>query len=215
MNPSKLASISSPAQMAVNAMVSSTTNARLRYLNDSAHLLSYSAPSTAAFLQSRYDQAVTQEGIAVPDTRGREICGACGFNMLWNPSYRPAHLEPEIEKRTGGKASPKSNKSKTSMLSCRMCHSKTEYELPVTKRIRGASKLGRTNLTAELKTTSDRQGGNSVGKSSADTPFTTARKRAKGRKQTSLSAMLAKSKTEAASQKSGFGLDLMDLMKGT
>jgi hypothetical protein len=40
-------------------------------------------------------------------------------------------------------------------------------------------------------------------------------KKLKGRKGSSLSAMLAKSKQDAAGNQAGFGLDLMDLMKGT
>jgi ribonuclease MRP protein subunit SNM1 len=193
-------------------MISSTTAAKLRYLNDSAHLLSYSAPSTAAFLQSRHDQVVTSEHAAVPDTRGREICGACGFNMLWSPLHLPVRLEPELRKckRADGEASSKSNGTKTAVLSCQMCHAKTEYKLPAAGRDRRSSKFKRTHHSAELKTAPIPPGGTST----ADT-HTTPRKRAKGRKQNSLSAMLAKSKAEAASQKTGFGLDLMDLMRGT
>jgi hypothetical protein len=198
-------------------MVSSTTNARLRYLNDSAHLLSYSAPSTAAFLQSRYDQVISQEDAAAPNNRGREICGACGFNMLWSPLYLPIHLKPEIKKRKRSDCdtSSKSTGTKTSVLSCRMCHSKTEYRFPVTSRTRGASRPARANPTEGLNRTSDLPGESNVGTALTGSPSTTPRKRAKGRKQTSLSAMLAKSKAEAVSQKTGFGLDLMDLMKGT
>jgi RNase P subunit RPR2 len=192
------------------------TNARLRYLNDSAHLLAYSAPSTAAFFQSRYNQLVDREDVAVPDARRREICAACGFNMLWSSMYPPVHPEVQNKKRQkpNGAAPSKSNETKGTLLSCRMCHSKTEYQLPVAKRTRGASKLRRADLSPLAKTPSLHQELDSTSKSSLDTRTHTPRKRAKGRKQNSLSAMLAKSKAEAASQKSGFGLDLMDLMKG-
>jgi predicted Zn-dependent protease len=42
-----------------------------------------------------------------------------------------------------------------------------------------------------------------------------SRKRVQARKGSSLSAMLAKSKQDATSSNSGFGFDLMDLMKST
>jgi hypothetical protein len=201
----------------IDTMTPSTMNARLRYLDDSSHLLAYSAPSTAAFLQSRLNRLADEENAGLPDARGREICGACGFNMLWSSIYPPVH--PKIENKKRQKASDdgpsKSKETKRTVLLCRVCHSKTEYQLSVAKKARGASKLRRTNLPPTTKMPSFDQKVDNASKPSSDAPIHTPRKRAKGRKQNSLSAMLAKSKAEAASQKAGFGLDLMDLMKGT
>jgi ribonuclease MRP protein subunit SNM1 len=191
------------------------TAARLRYLNDSAHLLAYSAPSTAAFLQSRYNKVLEDEGESVPDARNREICGACGFNMLWNPIYLPAKLEPESkkQKKRQQKAHDATDEVKKRVLLCRMCHSKTQFNLPIARRTRRAAKFN-ISLPAAAPSTPAAAILNPPGKASSERGGST-RKRAKGRKQQSLQAMLAKSKAEAAAMQPGFGLDLMDLMKGT
>jgi ribonuclease MRP protein subunit SNM1 len=197
-------------------MLSPTTTAKLKHLNDSAHFLAFSAPSTAAFMQSRYDRIVDEEGAVVSDSRRREVCSACGFNMLWSPTYLPVKLEMESKKlkRSNRDVSSRPDGTKKTVLSCRMCHSKTEHELPVAKRARRASKLRKIHLTTESNKPSDVLAQNKINKPSSDSHANAPKKRAKGRKQNSLSAMLAKSKAEAASQRTGFGLDLMDLMKG-
>ncbi|KAF2430577.1 hypothetical protein EJ08DRAFT_238450 [Tothia fuscella] len=192
-------------------MTATASNARLRYLNDSAHLLVYAAPSTAAFFQSCYDKVAEDEDIPASDARRREICGACGFNMLYSPLYLPITLKSEIKEKKVGE-DPKDERQQR-VLSCSACYSKTEFNLPVAKHTRGASKA----RTSAPSAASDANSASTI-TARVTTKESSApagvRKRAKGRKQQSLSAMLAKSKAEAAADKSGFGLDLMDLMKG-
>lgn len=192
-------------------MTSSSSAARLRYLNDAAHLLAYSAPSTAAVLQSRYNSILDQHEQLILDSRRKEICSSCGFNMLWIPICLPASTETK-EKKTGRSkfdASKAQVEVKKTVLSCCRCHAKTYHEMPPAKRTKGALNENKNAKTA-IPDTQPAVEAVDTNKPAGVAP----RKRTKARKNQSLQAMFAKSKAEVSAGKSGYGLDLMDLMKG-
>jgi len=193
-----------------------TTVARLRYLNDSAHLLTLTSPSSAAAFQSRYDQVAEDNNVKLPDTRRLEICSACGFNMLSTGTYTPQSQDTRGQTARGPKkrlcektAVPMARKSKKIALECRACLSRTEIELPSTKPSRSSS--GRLQQP-EIKISSPFNPASTPSKAASTQNTRAKAKRTKTRN--SLQAMLAKSKEQEHSDK-GFGFDLMDLMKST
>jgi hypothetical protein len=182
------------------------TIARLRYLNDAAHALNLSSPSIAAAFQARYDHIAQENDIDPPDIRAREICSACGHNMLSTATY----TVPSGEK-TRKKLHKMTRKDKTIVLECSTCLSTTEIKLKSTKRSRplpGRTSQMQLNLINPIS--SSIRAASSQGSSTQNTRAKA--KRAKNRN--SLHAMLAKSKEQAQSDK-GFGFGLMDLMKST
>jgi len=101
-------------------------------------------------------------------------------------------------------------KRKLVSIECQKCNARTEYavELPTPKNMKVAKKdssaaKALANVSSDL---------HSPGQQLAEK----AKKRARSRKSSSLQALLARSKAEAAGSKdTGFGLDLKDLLKGS
>ena len=197
---------------------------RLQYLNNAAHLLNDRSPHIAAFLQTRIDGLVsgsivcdeTTSNTILSDAQERNleqlrtqkcrICHACGHMSSI------ASTEANVD-ATGPSEAPK-HRDRPSYV-CHACNSRTYIEPPVSRleNEKGSRKRiekldpKRSELLALSSTDSSPK---PVLSSSAGIS-----KRPKNKKGGSLSAMLAKSKQDAATKKTGFGLDLMDLMKGS
>lgn len=193
------------------------TIVRLSYLNDAAHKLALSSPAIAAQFQARYDHVANENDIDPPATRAREICCACGYNLLSTAEY--AAIPQGKRGRKGTKRLRKdetkgglSTRDKAMVLECSACLSKTTIGLPATKRLKMTP--GRKDFTTGTSTSSkprlipERAASSQPHLSTQNGRAKT--KRAKNRN--SLHVMLAKSKEEAQSGR-GFGFGLMDLMK--
>jgi hypothetical protein len=185
---------------------------RLQYLNEAAHLLHSSSPSTAAFLQSRIDELISGEmhfretspakgstekqhaALASARTRDFNVCHACG-HMANKPSQSLI---------SGDDLS-----ASDAYTECPVCFSKS-YPSLFQESI-STTPARRTSVATDPASKDTCQHKPAV--SIAKAPATSIRSmKAKGRKGGSLSAMLAKSKQNATSSKPGFGLDLLDLM---
>ena len=196
-----------------------STTAKLNYLNDAAHVLTLSSPSIAAAFQARYGHVTDENNINPPDTRAREICHACGHNMLSTAIYTASSRDKSGKKEHKRipnhetKRNPPT-KDKTIVLECRTCLAKTEINLPAAKRCRpSAGRKTQTETTSSSHLSSTPTPSRAASTQGLPTQNHGAKaKRAKNRN--SLHAMLAKSKEQAQSDK-GFGLGLMDLMKST
>lgn len=190
---------------------------RLKYLNHAAHALTLSSPAIAAQFQARYDHVANEKDVDLPDSRARQICCACGYNMLSSAEYTvtPQSKSRRKQQKRVQNAGTKGDRradDKAVILECSACLSRTEMKLPAARRSNPSS--GRTGYTAPVSSTPT-----SITSRAALTPgLATQNSRAKAsraKNRNSLHAMLAKSKEEAQSGKGfGFGLGLMDLMKG-
>ncbi|ESZ96722.1 hypothetical protein SBOR_2866 [Sclerotinia borealis F-4128] len=185
---------------------------RLRYLNESAHLLATSAPSTSKYMMSQCNFLILDHEIEQTDFQKQKACGACGAIRILG---REGKLEfnksqSSNKKRNRKKESGASSEGRAVIYTCGSCNKKTRHPLnaapAVSRPKKGAVQHGAVskNLPAQALTAMN----------TIATPSTNAgsKKRAKNRKLGGLGALLAKQKASEASS-SGFGLDLMDLMK--
>ncbi|TVY49943.1 hypothetical protein LOCC1_G000472 [Lachnellula occidentalis] len=191
-------------------MAAPEVSARLRYLNDSAHLLAATAPETSRHLMSRHDSLLFDSNLNPPNTQKRKACGACGTIMIlgWN-GVLEIEQPGRKNKRRQGKVS---NPQRAVVYTCNCCGSKTRNSFPTPpQKYKPGTKSSKTvpiSATASSRTPQTK-----------DTPSlgqslnSNSKKRAKSRKQGSLQAILAKQKAAEGASASGFGLDLMDFMK--
>ncbi|QSZ36164.1 hypothetical protein DSL72_007289 [Monilinia vaccinii-corymbosi] len=187
--------------------------ARLRYLNESAHLLATTAPSTSKYLMSRCNSLMFDHEIEQPDAQKRKSCGACGNIKLlgWDGNLE-VKSQGSKKKQERKKEKGVSSGEKAIVYTCGSCNKKTRHCVdiaPVTSRPKkGSIHHGAISKNASMPvqslTTANRMAMPSTNASS--------KKRAKTRKLGGLGALLAKQKASDAIP-SRFGLDLMDLMK--
>ncbi|KAM0312775.1 hypothetical protein ACHAO8_006056 [Botrytis cinerea] len=187
--------------------------ARLRYLNESAHFLATSAPTTSKYLVSQCNSLMFDHEIEPPDFSRRKSCSACGTIMLLGSSEGKLEVKSQsfkkkpIRKRAKGG----SRVEKAMIYTCGSCNKMTRNRLdsaPVISRSKkGAVQNGAVSQTVPLPA-------QTLTANTMAPPSTNAssKKRAKTRKLGGLGALLAKQKASQTSS-SGFGLDLMDLMK--
>ena len=183
-------------------------SARLRYLNNSAHLLASTAPETSKFLMLQCNALMFDSEIEQSDSRRQQVCGACGSVMKvgWEASVRLETQRPR-RKRKGTAKMPERRQEMA--YSCAACSRTT--------RIRAKAidlrKQAITQKAAPIPTTSQNST-SSLPNGSTSGPHTAtlnSKRRAK-RKNGGLEALLANKKA-ADARSSGFGLDLMDFMK--
>lgn len=108
--------------------------ARLRFLNDSAHLIAIGSPTTSAVVGSHYDKLLVENDLDLQaskkdqDSRRREVCGACGSLMIpgWSCHVIQENMKPK-EAQRAKKMSRKSTSKleKAKVYSCLRCHRKT------------------------------------------------------------------------------------------
>lgn len=182
--------------------------ARAKFLQEAAHLLAVSSPTTAAFIGRARNSLVEDAELEVSskesDAYRRGICGACGNVMIPGWSCK-------VSNRLPGKSSAKHDNSnskgstkpgKRTCYTCLRCHRETQLALqqrPRRKNKKFASVIDAAPAPATRK----------PAKEIEDTPKTlnaSSKQRQKARKG-GLQALLDKKKTEASS---AGGLDLMD-----
>lgn len=186
-------------------MSSPEVRARLRYLNDSAHLLATIAPSTSRHLQSRCDALISEKELDSSDAHRQNACAACGTIMIlgWEGTMQ---TKPRPSRRRKAQHDGQAVKhTKALIYECKTCYQKTRFPFsgpPQVTRDKATSYDSRALSTSELliKPSPVSLATKSSGK-----------KRAKARKRGGLEALLAAKGTNR--EVSGFGLDLMDFMK--
>jgi RNase P subunit RPR2 len=188
-------------------MSSPELSARLRFLNDSAHLLVTAAPSTSRHLRSRCDALMSENELAPSETYKRDACGACGTIAIlgWEGAIHTESQSSQQKKiRLNGQPA---KQTKTMIYQCKTCGRKTRLPLGTPSsatRRKPISSEPRLLPTSHSLTTS-------TPSSSVSEIKSNSKKRAKARKRGGLEALLAARKPDSAA--SGFGLDLMDFMK--
>lgn len=187
---------------------------RLAHLRASARLMAATSPTTSAFLGAQYNKILsetkydTEENSEHRDARQREICGGCGMAMipgLTCTTRHTANLGRSKKGKVTKKAVEKESKEKHIVLTCARCHARTIQKIPVQAIVSDRA----YRLAARVAARPEPE----PPVLPSPTPARGSKKRAKARKQGGLQAMMAK--TKPAETSSGFGLDLMDLMKST
>ncbi|KAI9862165.1 MAG: hypothetical protein M1813_004941 [Trichoglossum hirsutum] len=205
---------------------------RLRYLNDAAHLLTVKSPAVSAQLLSQYNKIALKNELNPPDARRRGICGACGSIMVpgWTCHIHSQGEESPRKTRRKRQKSKSHNAAPSLVLTpdgiemnelrvlykCQVCGRTTRQIVP---KKRASGRPARITavphpLTANPSIPAGNLDSNKVEPAKVASANASSKKRAKARKQGGLQALLAKKK-EGGEQKGDFGLDLMDLMKGT
>lgn len=111
-------------------MASPELSARLRYLNDSAHLLMIESPSTSRYMISRSNALMFDSSLEQSDARRQEVCGACGTIMVvgWQ-----ATVGIRSRQSRRGKDSLTRSSEKEIVLNCEVCDRRTRTKLQNTK----------------------------------------------------------------------------------
>jgi ribonuclease MRP protein subunit SNM1 len=206
----------------VHSMASPAISARLKYLNDSAHLLVTSAPGTSAYLMSRCNGLMFDNGLDQSDAHKRHVCGACGNIMIlgWTGTRQLESLKAQKGRRNARSTIQQSSseKVKTVVYTCQRCGRRTRQSIN-TNIPRPSKTLDTTYLSKASQIATPLRAPSSETHSGTRTPSSasanaSSRKRAKIRKQGGLQALLAKNReNDTRGSTGGFGLDLLDLMK--
>ncbi|KAE9380341.1 hypothetical protein N431DRAFT_324423 [Stipitochalara longipes BDJ] len=110
-------------------MSSSELPARLRFLNDSAHLLATAAPSTSRHLRSRCNALMSENELALSDAQKQDACGACGTIVIqgWEGTM---HTESQPSQRKKARLNGQAAKqTKTLTYQCKTCGRTTRFLL--------------------------------------------------------------------------------------
>ena len=188
-------------------MAGAAADPRSKFLETSARHYFLSAPVTSAYLMSQ--RVIEAAESNSPKHRGRldTNCGACSAILVPGQTSRK-----EIMNKTGSKVrrSGKKNsntENKFVRTTCLICHRFKDE--PLCKPLGSGSNILQVTEPQGISHTAKSA-------STATRPTTSgassSKQRAKARKQNGLQAMLDRSKISTSSP-SGFGLDLMDLMK--
>jgi RNase P subunit RPR2 len=193
-------------------MASLDLTARLRYLNDSAHLLATTAPATSKYLMSKCNSLMFDSNIEQSDSHKQKVCGACGTVMIlgWEGKLQVESGRARRRKSTPKKAT--NNRVRAMVYKCESCGSKTRLDIspsPSSVPKDKSVSLSHANLRSSTLPTSN------TSSLLLNTPPPQAKKRTKARKQGGLEAILARQKATDSRGSSGFGLDLLDFMKKT
>jgi RNase P subunit RPR2 len=187
-------------------MSSPELSARLRYLNDSAHLLATTASSTSRHLRSQCNALMSENELAPSDAYRRDACGACGTIVIlgWDGTLQ---TEPQPSRRRKARTDGRAlRQTKALIYKCQTCGRKTRF--PLSNPIQATRHKPKSSNSSPMATSlplTKPTPGFSVPEAKSD-----RKKRAKARKRGSLEALLAAKK--AGPEVSGFGLDLMDFM---
>ncbi len=193
-------------------------DARLRFLDRSARLLDGVAPATSAHLMLERNTVAEEHGRALNKSLTKNVCMICGTVSIGDVASRPEVNYPDV---TGSEENNKAftpehvSLGKQTKMECYTCRRVTvksilpsQWHNPEDVRTT-ARMAGSLRDTVPMKSKSD-----AVYIEKTTPANMSSKRRAKARKQAGLQAMLEKAKG-TDSQPSGFGLNLMDLIKPT
>ncbi len=198
-------------------MSSPALSARLKYLNDSAHLLATTAPQTSAYLMSRCNNLMFDNDLDQTEGHRRHVCGACGnITVLgWTGTRLVEKLKTRKARRIVTSKQDKLGKqrAKAIIYKCELCSRDTRQDINTIapRSLQAGTKALRVVLDVSTPSSNEETPGKTASSAMSNA---SSRKRAKVRKLGGLQALLAKNKdTRGRGSGGGFGLDLLDLMK--
>ncbi|MCJ1451589.1 hypothetical protein MMC28_001929 [Mycoblastus sanguinarius] len=202
-------------------MTDKAAAARLRFLNTSARFYSTTAPETSAHLMLQCNTDPESNAKHLNRGEASTVCTACAAILVpgWtsrvtilneNQSQHP-RSKTRSKKPEDGDASKKQRKYVR--FDCLTCSRFEMMPLEDSKaRRNNRMKNSKPQLTSSMEARSILAHSNSQQPPKPASTNASSKQRAKARKQGGLQAMLEKSKM-TANPSSGFGLDLLDLMK--
>lgn len=199
-------------------MADAASEAKLRFLCASAHLYLATAPATSA--QLMLQRHIEIAGNTRPKSKDKSFssCKACGTILIPGWTSQTSRAEKANSKLTNSKPRSKKNaKGRSSAVSeryvrvkCLACHRFEDEPLRKTKKSTNARTV---KATLQTKSQSDAKPNLEAKTSQHEKSTKASKRRERARKHKSgLQDMLEKSRAPAAPS-SGFGLDLLDLMK--
>lgn len=182
---------------------------RLRYLNESAHLLATTAPTTSRHLMARCSSLISENQIDRQPDLKKSACSACGSIIMpgWNCTVRIEGTSKRRDKRKVEKSGH--SNAKVTVYKCEVCGMTTRFPLGTLQRIKNAQDSSKP-APAKTSTTP-----NAESKVTPSAPVAESgnKKRSRKKRQRGLDAILAKQRASDTRGSGGFGLDLMDFMK--
>lgn len=181
-------------------------------------MLSQTAPSTSKYLMSRCHALMFETGLDQPEAHKRKVCGSCGNIIYSSANDRITVDSKKARPRKSLHGKKTSTEARAVVFLCGCCGKETRHRLETAPpAIRKPIKS--FNSTSSAASDQLPQSSNRIGVASTPPPTlstnASSKKRAKARKQSGLGALLAKHKESESRANSGFGLDLLDLMKKT
>ena len=217
-------------------MTTGNTFARLKYLENSAHLLALTAPTVSTQLGFEYIKLATEGELNLPDASRRNRCGACGTALIpgltchvysERKGSRKEAVQTPHDSVVGGASDKPAQKPSCLMATgivyeCHRCDRKSSFDVAATPRMKSPRRCinDMAPMTSRAANTGFGLEGNNTGPPLTLRPSepiatsSSGRRRAKARRQGGLQAALdqkhAQEKRLGAS--TGYALDLMDLM---
>lgn len=191
-------------------MASPELSARLKYLDEAAHLLAPTASATSKHIMLQYNSLLFDATDPQKPVKNGNACGGCGTIMIlgWEATMEPSNPR----RRNKGKSYGNAPKSKSISFKCQSCHRITRH--PILTAQQRHKPTPKTSTQTHIPTntlSSTLQSKTHPSVSEPSSANSNSKKRAKSRKQGGLQAILAKQKASQGVS-SGFGLDLSDFM---
>ncbi|RKF54474.1 putative rnase p rpr2 rpp21 snm1 subunit domain-containing protein [Golovinomyces cichoracearum] len=190
--------------------VPSDMSARIRFLNDSAHLLAASAPETSRYLMLKRNALASDNNIDPVETNMSKTCNACGTLMIigWQGTVYIESRGTGKKMKDSRQRAKKRQRSRTLVYECNTCHRKSRDDLNSSLKSRQKLKSSRSKPIPSMKKPSNHE--QEKNSHVALTPPSGIRKVNRKRKNNTLEALIAKKKS---SQTSSVDFDLMDFLK--
>lgn len=209
-----------------------TVQARLKFLDAAAHFYASTAPSTSAQLMRERQDFVADNDIKLRKAEVRGSCQACGTIPIPGSTSQTCVVVDPIKKSRSQRRKRGGNDDTARITQgggeahnlvirkCLACHRSTRIPilLPLKPSERNAGRQSNAQGAPQpdsLPGKAKKSGGGLLEDEAPHQPSpanSSSKKRAKARKPGGLQAMLDKHKA-TQSQSSGFGLDLLDIMK--
>lgn len=205
-------------------MPNEAADAKIRFLEATARHYASSAPETSAHLMAQRNIEAADNGLSPSRNQSNGSCKGCGSILLPGWTSRTSIIRKGGKVKVQSKKKPRSNASDLDRylrVDCLICY---RYEERPLQGLKPKSKHPLQISSEQALVGSGPQqppsqihdsSAASADQAQASKPLATntnSKKRAKARKPGGLQAMLEKSKASTGPS-SGFGLDLMDLMK--
>lgn len=198
--------------MAIEAM-----EAKIKFLDASACYYSVIAPATSAHLMLQRNSEAADNSVPL-QIEGCRACRACGTILIPGCTSRTRIVREKatktrIRSREHGRDNRAGTLIKSVRVDCLICHRYEKKPLQDSDgtNIKKPSVLD-TRTVPSVSGSADKEPSDMPQAARLGTPSASSKQRAKARKHGGLQAMLEKTKASGTSS-SGFGLDLLDLMK--
>ena len=179
-----------------------TIRANLKYQDAASHLLVTTCPAVSSHLQYEFNESVFKNRINMPVSRRHQVCQSCG-SISTPDTSTPLKIESQWRrgKRNPSKARKGQPKDMRSIVTkCKVCGIPSKTWLEPAPRLSNHIQHKESEKSTSAISTNAKKPSRS-------------QRLAQRKKDTSLQAMLTRSKSSQKTDQSSFGLSFMDFMK--